>query len=85
MSFDMDLDYGGHRLSAVEQVVIPNSFGAAVSELVFNVPPAHGIGTFYLQDVRAGSAAAEFQLTGTVLTVTLPAPLATDRCRDGDV
>jgi hypothetical protein len=75
-TFDIDLDYGSHRLSALEQIAIPNSFGVSVSELVFNAPPAHGIGTFYLQDVRVGDAAAEFQLTGTLLTVTLPSPLA---------
>jgi hypothetical protein len=75
-AFEVNLDYELHRVSAVEQVTIPNSFGVSVPELVFNVPPAHGIGTFYVQDVRVGARPAEFDLTGTALTVTLPAPLA---------
>ena len=74
-TFEIDLDYAGHRLGAVEQVVVPNSFGVPLSELVFNAPPAHGIGTFYLQGVHAGDDPVESKLTGTVLTVTLPALL----------
>jgi len=75
-AFDIDLNYDYHSLDAVEQVVVPNPSGVTLSELVFNVPAAHQVGVFLLHNVSVGARPADFVSNGTLLTVTLPSPLA---------
>ncbi len=75
-AFDIDLNYDYHSLDAVEQVVVPNPSGMTLSELVFNVPAAHQVGVFLLHNVSVGARPADFVSNGTLLTVTLPSPLA---------
>jgi len=77
-TFDVNLDYDAHRLQVVEQVEFTNTHGVPLPEIVFNVPAAHGVGVFYLQDLNVNHAPAPFDLDGTVLTVTLPSALLPD-------
>jgi len=53
-TFDNNPDYGQHRLDALEQIAAANSSDVALSELVFNVPPAYADSLFSLCDARAG-------------------------------
>ncbi len=74
-AFDINLDYPAHRIEAVQRVIVPNTFGAAVNEVVFNVPAAHAPGEFTLQHVQVIDQPAQYMLAGTTLTVPLTQPL----------
>ena len=76
--FDIVLDYPRHSLDAVERVTVQNPAGKPLSELVFNVPAAHEVGTFLLHQVLVGISPADFDFLGTILTVTLPSVLLTN-------
>jgi hypothetical protein len=73
--FDVDLNYRVHRLDAVQQVILPNTFGESISEVVFNVPAAHTRGVFDLHSVEVEAKDAARTLDQTTLTVKLPRAL----------
>ena len=77
-AFDIELDYVGHRLHAVERVTLPNPSGMTLSELVFNVPPVHSAGVFYLHNVLVRDESIPVHPDSTLLTVTLPSELLSD-------
>ena len=70
--FDVDLNYRVHRLDTQQMVMIPNTFGEPISEVVFNVPAAHTRGVFDLHSVTLGGAELMHTLDRTTLTVKLP-------------
>jgi hypothetical protein len=70
--FDVDLNYRVHRLDTVQLVMIPNTFGEPISEVVFNVPAAHMRGVFDLHSVEVEAKDAAHALDQTTLTVKLP-------------
>jgi hypothetical protein len=76
--FDVDLNYRVHRLDAVQQVTLPNTFGEPISEVVFNVPAAHMRGVFELRSVEVETKDAAYTLDQTTLTVKLPRVLKPD-------
>ena len=73
--FDVDLNYRVHRLDTVQQVVLPNTFGEPISEVVFNVPAAHLRGVFDLHSIKIEAEEAAHTLDQTTLTVKLPRAL----------
>jgi hypothetical protein len=73
--FAITFDYARHRLEAVQRVSVPNTFGASVSDIVFNVPAAHQPGVFTLYSVKSAGASLTYQLDDTILRVRLPGSL----------
>jgi hypothetical protein len=76
--FAITLDYPHHRLEAVQRVTVPNTFGASVSDIVFNVPAAHQRGVFTLHSIKIDGVSLKYQLDGTILRVPLLRPLPPD-------
>jgi hypothetical protein len=76
--FDLRLDYPHHRLEATQSVTVPNTSGASVSDVVFNVPAAHKPGVFTLHTVEIDGVSIKYQLDGTILRVPLPRSLPPD-------
>jgi hypothetical protein len=74
-AFAIDLDYPAHRLTAMQQIAVPNTFGDSVNEIVFNVPAAHTPGAFTLHSIQLDNQLLEHTLDQTILTVTLPTTL----------
>jgi hypothetical protein len=76
--FAVAFDYPRHRLEAVQRVTVPNTFGASVPDIVFNVPAAHKPGVFTLHSVEIDGVPLKHQLDGTTLRVPLGQPLSPD-------
>jgi hypothetical protein len=79
-TLNVTLDYDNNVIHAQERIEFRNPTGAAVSEIKFNVPPAHRPGIIEIRDARifAQPQPLAFALNETVLTVQLPAPLPSD-------
>ncbi len=73
--FALDLDYRAHRVTAEQRVIVPNTFGESVNEIVFNVPAAHAPGLFSLYSIQLNDRPLDYTLDHTTLTVKLPTPL----------
>jgi hypothetical protein len=71
-TFDLNFDYDQHRLDAIEQVHFTNTYTRPISQIVFNVPPAHDRSTFELLSVKLDQATVRHQLNSTVLTISPP-------------
>jgi hypothetical protein len=69
--FDVDLNYRVHRLDVVQSVMLPNTFGESISEVVFNVPAAHTPGVFDLRSVTLNGTDVRRTLDQTTLTIML--------------
>ncbi len=76
--FAVTLDYPHHRLEAIQHIMVPNTFGVSVSNIVFNVPAAHQPGVFTLHSIEVNGVLLEYQLDNTILRVSLPQPLRPD-------
>lgn len=73
--FAVRLNYSQHRLEAIQHVLVPNTFGVSVSDIVFNVPASHQPGVFTLHSVKVDDVSVDYQLRNTILRVQLPRPL----------
>ncbi len=70
------LDYAGHSLTVSENVLYPNTSGAALSSIVLGVNANLWSGVFYLQSLSVNDQAwSDYSLSGQWLTVNLAAPL----------
>ena len=78
-TFDINLDYGAHRVDAVEQVKVTNPDTQTISGVVFNVPAAHTAGLFKLRSIQVNGQPAAYDFADTLLSVKLPAPLQPDQ------
>jgi hypothetical protein len=76
-TMNVTLDYANNDVRAQEHIEFRNPTGASVSEIKFNVPLAHRQNVLDLRDARIFGQAEpiSYVLSGTVLTVRLPAPL----------
>ncbi|HET7377781.1 MAG TPA: hypothetical protein VFK30_13795, partial [Anaerolineae bacterium] len=74
-TFDVNFDYDQHQLDAIEQVHFTNTYTQSISQIVFNVPPAHDPNQFILNSIQIDQAPAMFNLKSGVLTVNLPVEL----------
>ena len=77
-TLNVTLDYESGTVHAQERIEFRNPTGGATGEIKFNVPPAHRAGIIDVRDARIFGQAQPlaFELTDTVLTVKLPAPLS---------
>lgn len=74
---NVSLDYANGVLNTQQRIEFRNPAQAPLSEIKFNVPPARRAGAIDVTDARVfgSSESLTFTITGTVLTVKLPAPL----------
>ncbi len=76
-TLNVTLDYDNGALHTQEKIAFRNPTGLAITEIKFNVPPARRAGAIDVRDARIFGQAQPltFEVTNTVLTVQLPAPL----------
>lgn len=77
-TLNVTLDYENNSVRAQERIEFRNPTGAATTEIKFNVPPNHRPGIIDVRDARifGQPQPLTFELTNTVMTVRLPAPLS---------
>ncbi|MCS7061775.1 MAG: M1 family metallopeptidase [Anaerolineae bacterium] len=79
-TLNVTLDYESGTLHTQEKIEFRNPTGLAITEIKLNVPPARRAGAIDVRDARIFGQAQPltFEMTNTVLTVQLPAPLPPD-------
>jgi len=79
--FNVTLDYAGGNVHVQQRIEFANPTNQTITELKFNVPPARRPGAVTLRDVRlfGQPEGLPYNLSGTVLTVKLPASLPPGR------